>query len=81
MRSRCRSIALAATVLAAAVTGCGSGEGGAGGRTVNWYSFDEPSGAYQDAIANCNRQADGRYEIELVPLPTDASPPRSTTRP
>jgi multiple sugar transport system substrate-binding protein len=57
--------------------GCGSGEGaGSGARTINWYSFEEPSGAYQEGIDNCNSQADGRYEIEFVSLPTDASQQR-----
>jgi multiple sugar transport system substrate-binding protein len=60
----------------AVAAGCGSGEGGSGARTINWYSFDEPSGAYQKGIENCNRDAGGRYKIELVPLPTDASQQR-----
>lgn len=68
--------AVAAALTLAVAAGCGSGEGGSGARTINWYSFDEPSGAYQKGIENCNRQADGRYEIELVPLPTDASQQR-----
>jgi multiple sugar transport system substrate-binding protein len=72
-----RALVAAAAVLALAfAVGCGSGEGGAGARTINWYTFDEPSGAYQEGIDNCNRQADGRYEIEIVPLPTDASQQR-----
>jgi multiple sugar transport system substrate-binding protein len=68
-------VAAAALALAFAA-GCGSGEGGSGARTINWYSFDEPSGAYQKGIENCNRDAGGRYKIELVPLPTDASQQR-----
>lgn len=72
-----RGLAAVVAVLALAVTaGCGSAEGGGGARTINWYSFDEPSGAYQKGIENCNRDAGGRYEIELVPLPTDASQQR-----
>lgn len=72
---RLLGVAAAALSLAFAA-GCGSGEGGSGARTINWYSFDEPSGAYQKGIENCNRDAGGRYEIELVPLPTDASQQR-----
>lgn len=72
-----RALTAVAVALTLALTaGCGSGEGGAGARTVNWYSFDEPSGAYQAGIEACNKQAGGRYEIELVPLPTDASQQR-----
>lgn len=72
-----RLLGVAAAALALAfAAGCGSAEGGGGARTINWYSFDEPSGAYQKGIENCNRDAGGRYEIELVPLPTDASQQR-----
>jgi multiple sugar transport system substrate-binding protein len=72
--------ALAATVLLAlaALTGCGIGgddaEGGA--RSVNWYAFNEPGGAYEQAIADCNKQAGGRYTINYVRLPTDANQQR-----
>ena len=43
---------------------------------IRWYVFQEPSGAYNDAVANCNEQAGGRYKIELVPLPTSADQQR-----
>jgi multiple sugar transport system substrate-binding protein len=58
--------------------GCGfSGEEAAGGgRTLNWYVFNEPGGAYEEAISNCNEQAGGRYRINYVRLPTDANQQR-----
>jgi multiple sugar transport system substrate-binding protein len=66
-------------VLVAVVTlglaGCGSGEGG-GAKTLRWYVFNEPGGAYEQAVKNCNEQARGRYRIEYVRLPTDANQQR-----
>lgn len=44
--------------------------------TLNWYIFDEPSGAFADAAAGCSENSDGRYRINLVPLPTDADQQR-----
>jgi multiple sugar transport system substrate-binding protein len=63
---------LAATLGAA---GCGSGESG-GGRTVNWYVFSEPGGAYDAAVSTCNKQAAGDYKIKYIRLPTDANQQR-----
>ncbi len=70
-------IALAALVAAAALTaaGCGS-SGSAGPPTLNWYVFNEPGGGYDAAVANCNKQAGGRYKINYVKLPTDADQQR-----
>src|SRR3954454_5534615 len=67
-------VAFAATCACVAAAGCGGSSGG--GDTVNWYVFQEPSGAYNDAVANCNKQAAGQYKIELVPLPTNADQQR-----
>jgi multiple sugar transport system substrate-binding protein len=66
-------------VLAAAgLIGCGVGgdEGGTGARAINWYVFNEPGGAYDQAVAECNDQAGGRYRINYVKLPTDANQQR-----
>jgi multiple sugar transport system substrate-binding protein len=70
--------ALAGAVLSLAVlTGCGiGGDEASGPRTVNWYAFNEPGGAYEQSIADCNKQADGRYRINYVRLPTDANQQR-----
>jgi multiple sugar transport system substrate-binding protein len=67
-------VAFAAACASIAAAGCGGS--GSGGNTVNWYVFQEPSGAYNDAVANCNKQANGRYKIVLVPLPTNADQQR-----
>jgi multiple sugar transport system substrate-binding protein len=57
------------------VAACG-GSSSSGPPTVNWYVFQEPSGAYDDAVANCNRTAGGAYKIKLVPLPTNSDQQR-----
>src|SRR3954454_1283652 len=70
-------LALALVALAAAVaSGCGGSGGSSGPPTINWYTFAEPSGAFDDGVKNCNKEANGRYEIKLVPLPTDANQQR-----
>ena len=64
-------------VLVAAFAGCGIGEEAEGGpRAVNWYAFNEPSGAYEQSIEDCNKQANGRYTINYLRLPTDANQQR-----
>lgn len=54
---------------------CGRGEGG-GANVVNWYVFKEPSGAYDEAAADCSRRSGGRYEIRIQALPTSADTQR-----
>jgi trehalose/maltose transport system substrate-binding protein len=61
---------------AAIGAGCGSGGGGGGAKTVNWYVFSEPGGAYDAAVATCNKQAAGRYKVKYIRLPTDANQQR-----
>jgi multiple sugar transport system substrate-binding protein len=67
-------------VAAAAVAGSGCGfsedQGTGQGATISWYAFNEPGGAYEQAIQTCNKQAKGRYNIRYVRLPTDADQQR-----
>ncbi len=65
-------MALAAATLLLLVSGCGSVS--ASRREVKWYVFNEPSGAYKQAAANCSKGKP--YTIVLVPLPTDADQQR-----
>jgi len=71
---------LAATALIASATlvacGVGGDEGGSGARAINWYVFNEPGGSYDEAVADCNKEAGGRYQINYVKLPTDANQQR-----
>jgi multiple sugar transport system substrate-binding protein len=74
-------VAFAASLLAlAALTAAGCGfkaaEEEAGARTLNWYVFNEPGGANEDAIKACNAAAGGRYRIQYQRLPTDANQQR-----
>ncbi|WP_031433269.1 ABC transporter substrate-binding protein [Methylomarinum vadi] len=43
---------------------------------LNWYVFDERSGAFRDAARHCSEEANGRYRIEFTPLPSDADQQR-----
>ncbi len=65
-------------VLAASLAaGCGvGGEGGSGAHAINWYAFNEPGGSYDKAVADCNKQANGRYTINYVKLPNIADQQR-----
>lgn len=44
--------------------------------TLKWYVYNEPSGAFTDAAASCTDQADGKYKIETVNLPSNADEQR-----
>jgi multiple sugar transport system substrate-binding protein len=66
------ALALAAVTTSVVVAGCGSVS--ANRRVVKWYVFNEPSGAYKQAAANCSKGKP--YTIQLVPLPTDADQQR-----
>jgi multiple sugar transport system substrate-binding protein len=65
-----------ATGLALGACGVGGDEGGSGARAINWYAFNEPGGSYDEAVKNCNEQADGRYTINYVKLPNIADQQR-----
>ena len=65
-----------ATLATSALVACGGGEGGSGARAVNWYVFNEPGGAYDKAVSECNKESGGRYHINYVKLPTDANQQR-----
>jgi multiple sugar transport system substrate-binding protein len=72
-------VAAALLALAAAIAsscGVGGAEGGTGARAINWYVFNEPGGAYDQAVSECNDEAQGRYQINYVKLPTDANQQR-----
>lgn len=56
--------------------GCGGSDDEGGARTLKWYVFAEPSGAFQEAASNCTKQANGRYRVEIVDLPTNADQQR-----
>jgi multiple sugar transport system substrate-binding protein len=71
-------VALVAALACAVATSCGVGgdEGGGGARAINWYVFNEPGGAFDKAVAECNKEANGEYQINYIKLPTDANQQR-----
>jgi multiple sugar transport system substrate-binding protein len=74
---RALPVVLAAAVLVAASACAGGRSGDDGGRvSLNWYVFTEPSGAFAEAVARCNEQAAGAWQIEIVDLPTNADQQR-----
>lgn len=44
--------------------------------TLNWYVFDERSGAFRDAAQQCTELSAGRYQVVFTPLPADADQQR-----
>nr|MDT0664887.1 hypothetical protein [Micromonospora sp. DSM 115978] len=64
---------LAAAVVAPVLVSCGGDDDSdSGTATLNWYVFDEPSGAFAAAAAECSTQSGGEYRIEVNLLPSDA---------
>jgi len=61
--------------LAVTATACGGGDEG-GTPVLQWYARDEAGGVFGAAIEDCNEAAEGRYEIELQALPTNADEQR-----
>lgn len=43
---------------------------------LNWYIFNEPSGAFIEAANTCSRESAGQYIIKVIPLPADADQQR-----
>ncbi len=72
--SRLLTAALAAGALAAG--GCGGGDEAGGARTLEWFIFNEPSGAPVDVADRCSRESNGRYRIEFRFLPNQADAQR-----
>jgi trehalose/maltose transport system substrate-binding protein len=68
-----RRVACASMLLAITLAGCGA-SASPNRKTVKWYVFNEPSGAYAQAAANCSKGKP--YTVALVPLPTNADAQR-----
>ena len=66
-------VVLASSVLAA----CASSSAATGGpATLNFYSFNDPSGAVATAVANCSKESGGKYVITYNKLPAAADDQR-----
>jgi multiple sugar transport system substrate-binding protein len=66
---------VAAGLLVASTVACGGGDEG-GTPTLKWYSYEEPSGAFDSAAKRCSDASEGRYRIELALLPNNADEQR-----
>ena len=56
---------------------CGGG-GGGGPATINLWVFNEPSGAFNDAVSRCTASSNGRYKIVYNKLSTNADSQRQS---
>jgi multiple sugar transport system substrate-binding protein len=66
-------VVLASSCLAA----CTASSAATGGpATLNFYSFNDPSGAVAEAVTNCSRQSGGKYVITYNKLPASADDQR-----
>jgi multiple sugar transport system substrate-binding protein len=66
---------IAPCTLLALLAACGREPQGAEAR-LRWYSFAEPSGAFEEAARRCGEAAGGRYQIAIEALPADADQQR-----
>ena len=62
-------------IVALALTGCGADRSGEI-PVLNWYVFNEPSGAFAEIAERCTKVAGNRYRIALRFLPADADQQR-----
>ena len=65
-------VAMACTTLAA----CATSSAATGPVTLNFYSFNDQSGAVQTAVDNCTKQSNGKYTITYNKLPAAADDQR-----
>jgi multiple sugar transport system substrate-binding protein len=60
-----------------AILGAGCGSSGSGGPvTLNWFVATQPGGTIQQVAKDCSAASNGRYNIDVQLLPTDASQQR-----
>ena len=75
-RRRCLGAGVAGVVLVSAgLAACGS-SGGTGPVQLNFYSFNDPSGAVATAVTNCSKASGGKYTISYNKLPAAADDQR-----
>jgi multiple sugar transport system substrate-binding protein len=72
------SFVLAASLCSMALlAGCGGDDdGGGAGVDLNWFVATQPGGTIQDVAARCSQESNGRYEISVELLPTQADQQR-----
>jgi multiple sugar transport system substrate-binding protein len=73
--ARARAAVVAACLVASLTVACGGG-GEPGTPVLKWYAYKEPGGSFEAAAQRCTEEADGRYRIETVDLPSSADQQR-----
>ena len=64
-------VAAVLVMLAAAIVGCGGGSS-SGTAKLEFWSYNEPSGAFDSAVKYCNGQSKGEYDITYQKLGANA---------
>ncbi len=68
--------ALGLVIATFGVAACGGSDSDKGAVTLNWFIFNEPSGAPQKIADACSKQSGGAYEIKFEYLPSQADQQR-----
>jgi multiple sugar transport system substrate-binding protein len=68
--------ALGVVLASSALAACASASAAPGPPTLNFYSFNDPSGAVATAVENCTEQSGGKYAISYNKLPAAADDQR-----
>jgi multiple sugar transport system substrate-binding protein len=68
-------LAALATALVA-LSGCGGEDSGGGPAELNWFVATQPGGTIQEVAARCTKESNGRYEVTVELLPTQADQQR-----
>jgi len=68
--------ALGLVLASSALAACTSASAATGPATLNFYSFNDPSGAVATAVANCTAESGGKYVITYNKLPASADDQR-----
>jgi multiple sugar transport system substrate-binding protein len=68
-------LAVAVTVAALGIAGCGGSSGGVA--TLNYYHFPEPSGSFDKAAKECSQASGGKYNISIHVLPSASDDQRT----
>jgi len=68
--------ALGVAALGSSIAACGDSDSSSGPVTLNWFIFNEPSGAPQKIAKRCSEQSNGAYRINFEYLPSQADQQR-----
>ncbi len=72
---------IAGVIVGAALLGlaaCGGSSGSAGPVKLQFWAYNEPSGAFRTAAESCTKDSGGKYQISFQPLANDADTQRQS---